>query len=145
MQRLTLLSFSLKNDWEKPWDRTAVPRSRNPDVNSIGVGEASWGLFLLGAVEYVAIISSSLLARSELVEQREGITEWPLHEVSICVLCLLTKHPIFPSVSSWVQRNLTSPCRTHVNMSSTKLSRLVTAPRPCHRGDLGQAGWLCIA
>jgi len=72
-----------------------VPRSRNPDVNSIGVGEASWGLFLLGAVEYVAIISSSLLARSELVEQREGITEWPLHEVSICVLCLLTKHPIF--------------------------------------------------
>lgn len=95
MQRLTLLSFSLKNDWEKSWDRTAVPRSRNPDVNSIGVGEASWGLFLLGAVEYVAIISSSLLARSELVEQREGITEWPLHEVSICVLCLLTKHPIF--------------------------------------------------
>lgn len=99
---------------------------------------------MLGAVEYVAIVTSSLLARSELVEQREGITELPLHEVRICVLCLLTKHPIFTSVSSWVQRNLTSSCRTHVDMPSTKLSRLVTAPRPCHRGDLGQTGLLCI-
>ena len=50
---------------------------------------------MLGAVGYVAIVSSSLLARSELVEQREGIIELPLHEVRICVLCLLTKHPIF--------------------------------------------------
>ena len=99
---------------------------------------------MLGAVEYVAIVSSSLLARSELVEQREGIIELPLHEVRICVLCLLTKHPIFPSVSSWVQRNLTSSCRTYVDLSSMKPSRLVTAPRPCHSGDLGQTGLLCI-
>ena len=74
-------------------DPTGWPRSLNPVVSSIGMS----GAILLvgcGVVEHSAMDRDNTCARGGLVVVRSRMMDLPLHDVSILVLCELTKQPI---------------------------------------------------
>jgi len=120
---------SLMKSITKDCDPTGMPRSRNPSVNSTGVGCDGSNLF--GLVENVAMASVMSDARPGLVLDIVEIGDVPLLEVNILVLSGLMKQPRDRprSLNCW-QRKSRSSRGTTVEMSSMKPSKFVIPPLP---------------
>ena len=90
---LTSLICWLKKSDANCADPTGWPRSLNPLVSSIGMSGADLSVGC-GVVEHSAMERDNACARGGLVGVSSGMMDVPLHDVSILVLCGLTKQPM---------------------------------------------------